>query len=32
MAAGSFLAQHDPDMPQDENAAATEKPGAVPGS
>jgi asparagine synthase (glutamine-hydrolysing) len=33
IAAGSFLAQHDPEMPQQESAAAaTEKPGAVPGS
>jgi asparagine synthase (glutamine-hydrolysing) len=33
IAAGSFLAQHDPDMSQDESAfAATEKPGAVPSS
>jgi asparagine synthase (glutamine-hydrolysing) len=31
IAAGSFLAGHDPDMPRDEYAAAaTEKPGAVP--
>jgi asparagine synthase (glutamine-hydrolysing) len=33
IAAGSFLAAHDPEMPQDEDAvAATEKPGALPGS
>ena len=33
IAAGSFLAQHDPDMPQDElPAVATEKPGVTPGS
>ena len=31
IAAGSFLAQYDPDMPQQESAA-TEKPGARPGS
>jgi asparagine synthase (glutamine-hydrolysing) len=33
IAAGSFLAAHDPEMSQDEDAAAaTEKPGAMPGS
>jgi asparagine synthase (glutamine-hydrolysing) len=32
IAAGSFLAQYDPDMPREESpAATTEKPGAVPG-
>ena len=32
IAAGSFLAQHDPDMPASEDSAATEKPGVMPGS
>jgi asparagine synthase (glutamine-hydrolysing) len=33
IAAGSFLAQYDPDMPHEESRAeATEKPGALPGS
>jgi asparagine synthase (glutamine-hydrolysing) len=31
IAAGSFLAMHDPDMAQDEIGAATEKPGVSPG-
>jgi asparagine synthase (glutamine-hydrolysing) len=32
IAAGSFLADHDPEMPRDEASAMTEKPGIAPGS